>query len=137
MWSEKEFHNLKKLSRVGIACPDAIELKKHVLIMSFIGKNAIAAPKLKEVKLSEDDWIFVYQEIRIIMHRMYKEAKLIHADFSEYNILWYEGKCWVIDVAQAVEPVHPGALEFLMRDCGNIVDVSFLIIANAGFSILT
>merc|ERR1712168_183437 len=55
------------------------------------------------------------------MKRMYNEARLVHADLSEYNLLWFENRVWVIDVAQAVEPSHPKALEFLYRDCCNVV----------------
>lgn len=58
-----------------------------------------------------------------MMHRMYNDAKLVHADLSEYNILWHQDCCWFIDVAQSVEPGHPSALEFMMRDCNNISTV--------------
>ena len=44
----------------------------------------------------------------------------MHADLSEYNILWHDKECWYIDVSQAVEPNHPHGLEFLMRDCRNV-----------------
>lgn len=120
MWAEKELHNLNRLKKAGIACPEVISLKKHVLVMSFIGKDFRPAPKLKEAALSVAELICAYDEIVEIMCKMYQEARLVHADFSEYNILWWEGKPWIIDVAQAVEPIHPSALEFLMRDCGNV-----------------
>jgi RIO kinase 3 len=122
MWAEKELHNLNRLKKAEILCPDVVALKKHVLVMSFIGKDSRAAPKLKEAALSVAELICAYDEIVQIMCKMYQEAKLVHADFSEYNILWWDGKLWVIDVAQAVEPIHPSALEFLMRDCANITN---------------
>jgi len=53
---------------------------------------------------------------------MYQKCKLIHADLSEYNMLWHENKVWFIDVSQSVEPFHPHALEFLHRDCTNVVE---------------
>ena len=53
---------------------------------------------------------------------MYQQCKLIHADLSEYNMLWHEEKLWFIDVSQSVEPFHPHALEFLYRDCTNVVE---------------
>lgn len=120
MWAQKELFNLMKMLKIGINCPEVIMLKKNLLVMSFIGDNNIAAPKLKNATLSAAELIMAYEEIVDIMVRLYNEAKLVHADLSEYNILWHDGKCWLIDVAQAVEPSHPGALEFLMRDCDNI-----------------
>lgn len=47
-------------------------------------------------------------------------CNLIHADFSEYNLLYLNGKVWVIDVSQSVEKDHPYAFEFLKRDIHNI-----------------
>jgi RIO kinase 3 len=120
-WCEKELHNLTRLKKAGIRCPEVVVMKKHVLVMSYIGRgHDMPAPKLKEVVLSDAEWICAYDEVVGIMKRMYDVARLVHADFSEYNILWHEGHCVVIDLAQAVEPLHPAALEFLMRDCDNI-----------------
>ncbi|XP_005183146.1 serine/threonine-protein kinase RIO3 [Musca domestica] len=121
MWAEKEMHNLTRMQSVGINCPEVVMLKKHVLVMSFIGENNKAAPKLKDAILSAAQWIAAYDEVVTAMYKLYNEAKLVHADLSEYNILWHDDKCWFIDVAQSVEPQHPSALEFLMRDCNNIV----------------
>ncbi|KAH8262685.1 hypothetical protein KR026_007141 [Drosophila bipectinata] len=122
MWAEKEMHNLMRMQAIGMNVPDVVVLKKHVLVMRFIGDNHNAAPKLKDARLSAAELSCAYEEIVEAMHKLYNEAKLVHADLSEYNILWYEGKCWFIDVAQSVEPKHPSALEFLMRDCGNIIN---------------
>lgn len=121
MWAEKEMHNMMRMQKVGINCPDVVILKKHILVMSFIGKDHLAAPKLKDARLSDAELSVAYEEVVDMMYKMYNEAKLVHADLSEYNILWYDGKCWFIDVAQSVEPGHPSALEFLMRDCDNII----------------
>ena len=46
--------------------------------------------------------------IRVCWH----DAKLVHADFSDYNILWHENEPMVIDVGQAVSDKHPHAKEF-------------------------
>lgn len=123
MWCEKEFYNLNRLKKANIPCPCAITFKKHVLVMSYIGNgHENPAPKLKDVKLSKADMICTYEEVVEIMKIMYQKAKLVHADFSEYNILYFEGKCFIIDLATAVEPTHPSAFEFLMRDCHNITN---------------
>lgn len=120
-WCEKEMHNLTRLKKSGIPCPEVVVMKKHVLVMSYIGTGyQHPAPKLKDAILTDAETICAYDEIVNIMKRMYNDARLVHADFSEYNILWHNGNCVVIDLAQAVEPLHPAALEFLMRDCFNI-----------------
>lgn len=126
MWAEKELHNLNRMKKYGIRCPEIVALKKNVLVMSFIGENMIPAPKLKEAILNDAQLICAYEEMVEIMYKLYNEARLVHADMSEYNVLWYDEQCWIIDVAQSVEPGHPGALEFLMRDCDNISTVSTL-----------
>ena len=56
------------------------------------------------------------------MRTLYSECHLVHADLSEYNILWWQKEAWFIDVSQAVEPIHPSGLDFLLRDCTNIIN---------------
>ena len=51
---------------------------------------------------------------------MYQKCHLIHADLSEYNLLWHRGRIVFIDVSQSVEPSHPNGLVFLLRDCTNV-----------------
>ncbi|XP_042229249.1 serine/threonine-protein kinase RIO3-like [Homarus americanus] len=121
LWAEKEYHNLRRLHRAKIPSPYPILIKKHVLLMSFIGSNHQAAPKLKEACLSFSDLCLAYEQVVEAMVKMFRGCHLVHADLSEYNILWYENKCWIIDVGQAVEPTHPHALHFLHRDCTNII----------------
>lgn len=125
LWAEKEMANLCRLQKIGLPCPQVVALKKHVLVMSFIGSEHIAAPKLKDAQLKPVDWIIAYEQVVDAMKKMYTEAKLIHADLSQYNILWYEKQCWFIDVGQSVEASHPNAFHFLIRDCTNISSVSF------------
>lgn len=123
LWAEKEMHNLRRLERFGIPCPTVVALKKHVLVMSFIGTDHNPAPKLKYAILNEADCIMAYEQVIENMKKLYHEANLIHADLSEYNILWYEDTCYFIDVSQAVEPSHENAFHFLMRDCDNVINV--------------
>lgn len=60
------------------------------------------------------------------MKTLYTKARLIHADLSEYNILWHNKQCYFIDVSQSTEPSHADAFLFLMRDCENVINVSIL-----------
>jgi len=51
-WCEKEFKNLHRLFRAGIACPEPYFFKENVLCMEFIGKHGRPAAQLQEVPLS-------------------------------------------------------------------------------------
>ncbi|XP_076082709.1 serine/threonine-protein kinase RIO3-like isoform X1 [Mytilus galloprovincialis] len=117
IWGEKETANLNRMKKFGVPCPHVQVLKKHVLVMSFIGKDMQPAPKLKTVKLSTADMQDAFEQTMKIMKTIHRDCKLVHADLSEFNILWYQDKIWIIDVSQAVEITHPAALEFLFRDC--------------------
>lgn len=43
------------MKKAEIPCPEVVLLKKHILVMSFIGKDHVPAPKLKDVVLSSED----------------------------------------------------------------------------------
>jgi RIO kinase 3 len=88
--------------------------------MSFIGEGHKPAEKLKEAFLNPTELTEAYVKITAGMKSLYKDAQLVHADLSEYNILWHNKQCWFIDVSQSVDRNHPTALEFLYRDCVNI-----------------
>ncbi|KAK0667922.1 RIO1 family-domain-containing protein [Cercophora samala] len=126
-WAEKEFRNLKRLHAAGIPCPEPLELKSHVLVMEFLGnKRGYAFPRLRDATLSdegtENPWRPVYIQLLGIMRRLFRVCNLVHADLSEYNILYDKNKLYIIDVSQSVEHEHPRALEFLRMDIKNVSD---------------
>ncbi|KAF5270535.1 hypothetical protein FQR65_LT05433 [Abscondita terminalis] len=122
LWAEKEMHNLMRLKKAGIPCPDVVCLKQHILVMSFIGDDHRPAPKLKDAIMGDADYILAYDQVIEAMKTLFEKANLIHADLSEYNILWHENQCYIIDVSQSTEPSHFDAFYFLMRDCENIIN---------------
>ncbi|KAF0972834.1 hypothetical protein FDP41_009083 [Naegleria fowleri] len=125
VWAEKEMRNLRRLENVGIPCPKVHVLKQHVLVMSFIGKNGWPAPRLKDAKLSLTKLREIYLDIIKSVRTMYQKAKLVHGDLSEYNLLYFKGRVYFIDVSQSVENDHPNALEFLRKDCENVKNFFF------------
>lgn len=119
IWAMKEVANLNRMRKFDMPCPSVVLLKKHVLLMSLIG-GSMPAPQLKETRLSAADLQDAYEQTVQIMNTMHHQCALVHADLSEYNLLWHDGQVWVIDVSQAVDLTHPQAYNFLYRDCGNI-----------------
>ncbi|KXJ78563.1 hypothetical protein RP20_CCG004225 [Aedes albopictus] len=121
-WAEKEMRNLVRMKKCDLPVPEPILLRSHVLVMEFIGKDGWPAPKLKDVELSGSKARELYRDAVEMMWAMYNKCKLVHADFSEFNLLFHNGKIVIIDVSQSVEHEHPHALEFLRKDCTNITD---------------
>lgn len=88
--------------------------------MTFVGTDGFPAPKLKDVDISSSKARELYRDCVILIWRLYNIVKLVHADLSEFNILYHEGSVVIIDVSQSVEREHPSAFEFLRKDCTNI-----------------
>uniref|UniRef100_A0A7S4GQ14 Serine/threonine-protein kinase RIO1 n=1 Tax=Oxyrrhis marina TaxID=2969 RepID=A0A7S4GQ14_OXYMA len=121
-WAEKEFRNLRRIRNAGgIWSPEPIELRQNVLVMRFIGEDADAAPRLKDAQeMSPEMWRYTYCETLRLLRYLFQRCRLVHGDFSEYNLLYFKEAVHVIDVSQAVEDDHVQAYDFLKRDCVNI-----------------
>ena len=117
-WAKKEFKNLTRLSDISVRVPKPIKRLHNIVVMDYIGTKDKPAPMIKDVEL--DDPKAVYDELMSFVSKMYKD-RIVHADLSPFNILYYRGKPYIIDVGQAVLLDHPQALEFLKRDIKNLV----------------
>jgi len=121
-WAEKEMRNLVRLETGGVRAPRPLLLRSHVLLMEFLGSDGWPAPKLKDVDMSNSKACELYRECVETMWKLYHDCKLVHADLSEFNMLYHEGHAYIIDVSQSVEHDHPHALDFLRKDCTNVTD---------------
>ncbi|KAL1511249.1 hypothetical protein AB1Y20_006058 [Prymnesium parvum] len=121
MWAEKEMRNYRRLALAKVPCPEVLLLREHVLVMKFIGHDGFAAPRLKDAKLSLSQATHASVQVALLLRSLYHDCRLVHGDFSEYNLLWYDEVVYVIDVSQSVEHDHPNALAFLRKDCENTI----------------
>ncbi|KAK3823805.1 MAG: atypical/RIO/RIO1 protein kinase [Linnemannia gamsii] len=123
IWAEKEMRNLKRIHQAGIPCPEPLVLRMHVLVMGFLGdKNGWAYPRLKDAQIDTDRYPSLYFQLVKYMRIMYQTCHLVHADLSEYNILYHSKTLYIIDVSQSVEHDHPHAFNFLRMDITNVND---------------
>jgi len=87
----------------------------------------------------------VYAEMIVAMRRMFQVCRLVHADLSEYNILYvstlsvtysryHDNHPYIIDVSQSVEHDHPRSYDFLRNDIRNVKDY---FARQAGFPMLS
>lgn len=123
LWAEKETRNLKRIYKSDIPVPKPLHLNQHVLVMEFLGTpEGFPSPKLKDAKIDPEKYPELYHQLVAYMRILYQECRLVHADLSEYNILYHDEKLWIIDVSQSVEHDHPMSLEFLRMDIKNVND---------------
>lgn len=119
-WAKKEFKNLEKYRQGHVQVPLPLIQKNNVLVMEFIGdKNGAASPPIRQVPFKELDAQNVFRQTMESQARMLATG-LVHADLSEYNLLYQNGKVWVIDCGQAVLFSHPNARAFYERDITNL-----------------
>lgn len=117
LWTKKEYRNLEDFTKAKIRVPTPIAWNRNCLLMEFIGKNGIAAPRLKEKAFLDPKK--QYETLCEYIAKMIN-ARLVHADLSEYNILNNDEEMVIIDVGQAVTTRHPNAREFYTRDLENM-----------------
>eukprot|EP00392_Amoebophrya_sp_AT5.2_P009530 g9558.t1 len=136
-WCEKEYRNLMRIRQKSsgwIKTPFPVEHRGNVLVMTLLGnaEDGVAAPRLKDVK-NEDlesvegptgkilrTWEDLYLHCCRMLRDLFANCNLVHGDLSEYNLLYFSGELYMIDVSQSVEMDHPQALDFLKRDCQNV-----------------
>jgi RIO kinase 1 len=115
-WLESEFQTMQLLYEAGADVPRPIVEGTNVILMEYVGDKSSPASTLNQVKLG-------ISEARRIFERLVEDLAImlachrVHADFSAYNVLYFEGQFKIIDFPQAVDPRHnPDATELFQRD---------------------
>lgn len=118
LWARKEFQNISKCYDCGIPVVKPRHVSKNILIMDFEGKDGKPENTLLESEIDENDY---HQSIELISN-LFKKAKLVHGDFSEYNIFKTKNGLKLFDLGSAVDTTHPNTMNFLKRDINNITN---------------
>jgi len=116
LWCQREFKNLKIAVKAGVDCPSPIAFRENVLIMSFIGEDGMAAPRL--IDIIPDDPEELYKMVLENLKKLIGDG-LIHGDLSAYNILLL-GKPYFIDFSHGTTAKNQIAPKLLKRDVKNI-----------------
>lgn len=120
-WVSKELKNLTRLYNAGVSVPKPITHSNNVLLMEFIedeNGNPSKTVKNKAPKNPTDFFNQLLVELKLFVN----EAKLIHGDLSNFNILNHNEKPVIIDVSQSVVLDNPIAKELFERDVNTIVN---------------
>ncbi len=116
LWAKKEFRNLSQCRNAGIPVPNPLYVTNNVLAMEFVGQGGSPEKLLLNSEVNGYD----YQQAISIIRDLYQKAKLVHGDYSAYNIFKTPSGLIVFDLGSAVDLRHPNAHEFLKRDINNI-----------------
>ena len=113
--AEREYAALQKLEQFNIDTPKVYGQNRHMVIMEFIlGMELSQAPQLQHP-------LDVLNEILNKVAIMFQDAKIIHGDLCEFNILIDEEEVVrIIDFPQWEPSDHPNAVSYLTRDVENI-----------------
>jgi RIO kinase 1 len=95
----REYDLLQACFNAGMNVPTPVSRVGNYLTMRFIGDGIEPAPQLRNIQLEEPD--LVLDEILDDYLIMYRDVHYIHGDLSAYNILWWQGRPWIIDMPQA------------------------------------
>jgi len=119
LWAEKEFRNLKRLTKANIPCTVPIALKGHVLLLEYSGADGSQAPPLARLiaSLSPSKRTELYWDTVVLVKRMYSQSALVHAGLGPFTLLVCEGRLVLSELGRAVTHDHPYATHFLRHDC--------------------
>ena len=95
----REFTTLDKAYRAGVPVPTPARRADNMFTMRFLGEDE-KAPLLKEAVLDEPEQV-AEQAIAIVEKLL--RAFIIHGDLSEYNLVYHDGRLFVMDFPQAVD----------------------------------
>ena len=117
-WSSKEYRNLQRFSDAKVRVPEPVTRHDNIIVMEYIGTEDTPAPLIRSVRLGDPER--VARKVMEYVRLGYQDAKLVHGDLSEFNILMNGDEPVIIDVGQAVLLEHPLAEELLVRDLSNM-----------------
>jgi len=114
--AEKEFEALRLVFPCGVSVPEPLGQNRHVVVMGVIeGAEIYRVPDVSDAE-------GVLDEILLNVRKMFVEARVVHADLSEFNvILKPDDHVSIIDWPQFVKTDHPNAEMLLKRDVQNVL----------------
>ena len=119
-WLHREFAVLGILHAAGADVPRPLALGARGMLFEFVGERDRAAPQLCQLRLAPIlAEALLEQALRNI--EIMLACHVVHADLSDYNLLYAGGRLRVIDLPQAVDArSNPHARRLLARDVANV-----------------
>jgi len=96
-WFGAEHEVLGRLWEAGAPVPYPVGHHGNELLLEYVGDRDQAAPQLAGARLRGAALASAWEQLVGALRTM-TEAGVIHADLSAYNLLWWHGRLWVIDL---------------------------------------
>ena len=114
-YASREFKNLQLAYELIKDVPRPFYHEGNVIVMDFLGEEKVPYPQLLNADVSKEDFLDLFRKLKRLW-----EGGLVHADFSEYNIL--KGpKNYIIDWGQGLSKKSEMAQEYFKRDVENLI----------------
>jgi len=91
-------------------------VRGNILVMDFWARGD-EIPVVEGTRVVNAE---LYKETLNQVFKMVRGAKLVHGDLSEYNVMVFEERPYIIDVSQAMELAKEDAVEILRKDLENL-----------------
>ncbi len=120
VWVDREWETLCELHDAGADVPAPYACARDVVLMEFIGDEDRAAALLLDSTLERGEAQRLYERL-VANVELFLACDRVHGDLSAYNVLYQDGKIWIIDFPQSVDARrNPNARQLLVRDLRNL-----------------
>ena len=109
--AEREYEALQAL-HPAVSVPLPVDINRHTVVMEFIPGATLNRCSIEN---PEEVLADILRNIRLAYGK-----GIIHADLSEFNVMYDGYRSYIIDWPQWVGTDHPNAWELLHRDISNI-----------------
>jgi RIO kinase 1 len=133
-WIGHEYATLETLHQAGADVPKPVDIRGSTILMEYLGDESAAAPVLHGIALRHGEACELFKRAMANVECMLRSG-VIHGDLSAYNVMYWQGRIWLIDFPQAVDPVvNPNAFLLLARDVDRLCRyfARFAVRADAG-----
>ncbi|MEN6480258.1 MAG: RIO1 family regulatory kinase/ATPase, partial [Anaerolineales bacterium] len=98
-WLMYEFTAMQTLFEAGADVPEPYAAEANAVLMAYLGDERSAAPTLNTVSLDRAEAQMLFERTLHNIELMLGLG-LVHGDLSAYNILYWQGVPWIIDLPQ-------------------------------------
>ena len=119
-WLMHEFNALRTLHAIDADVPRPYSALENAILMEYVGDENLPAPPLQTVTLPAREAETLFERCLHNIELMLQQG-MIHADLSQYNILYWESEITLIDFPQVIEIAsNRNAGKILKRDISRV-----------------